>query len=191
MKFVALPASPLLLFLLIASPQLYGATPPAPETARADPSPGPGQHGNAREFMPAAVTKSSECKPNGANPDPACTPGAVMGISVNVVCNDSTKGRRAVTTRMKNQVYTDYAVASHPTGAYEIDHFIPLELGGSNDIANLWPQPAHPAPGFHEKDKVETALHDEICKAHTMTLDQAQRLIATDWLTYYNEKVKK
>ena len=63
--------------------------------------------------------------------------------------------------------------------------------GGSNDIANLWPQPAHPAPGFHEKDKVETALHDEVCKAHTMTLDQAQRLIATDWLTYYNEKVKK
>jgi hypothetical protein len=92
---------------------------------------------------------------------------------------------------MKNQVYTDYAVASHPRGAYEIDHFIPLELGGSNDIANLWPQPARPAPGFHEKDKVETALHDEVCKTHTMTLDQAQRLIATDWLTYYNEKVKK
>ena len=92
---------------------------------------------------------------------------------------------------MKNQVYTDYAVVSHPTGAYEIDHFIPLELGGSNDIANLWSQPAHPAPGFHEKDKVETALDDEVSKAHTMTLDQAQRLIATDWLTYYNEKVKK
>jgi hypothetical protein len=53
-----------------------------------------------------------------------------MGISVDVVCNDSTKGRRAVTTRMKNQVYTDYAVASHATGAYEIDHFIPLERGG-------------------------------------------------------------
>ena len=54
-----------------------------------------------------------------------------MGISVDVVCNDSTKGLRAVTTRMKNQVYTDYAVASHPTGAYEIDHFIPLELGAA------------------------------------------------------------
>jgi hypothetical protein len=156
MKFVTFLSSLLLLPSLMTFPQVYGATPQAPETARANPSPGPPQHGNAREFMPAAVTKSSECKPNGANPDPACTPGAVMGISEDVVCNDSTKGRRAVTTRMKNQVYTDYAVASHPRGAYEIDHFIPLELGGSNDIANLWPQPARPAPGFHEKDKVET-----------------------------------
>ena len=178
MKFVAFLGSPLLLVSLMTSPQGCGATPQAPQTARADPSRGPGQHGNAREFMPAAVT-------------PACTPGAARGISVDVVSNDSTKGRRAVTTRMKNQVYTDYAIASHPTGAYEIDHFIPLELGDSNDVANLGPQPARPAPSFHEKDKVETALHDEVCKAHTMTLDQAQRLIATDWLTYYNEKVKK
>ena len=72
-----------------------------------------------------------------------------------------------------------------------MDHFIPLELGGSNDIANLWPEPATPTPGFHEKDKVEIALHNEVCKAHTMTLEEAQRVIATDWLKYYNEKVKR
>lgn len=114
-----------------------------------------------------------------------------MGISVDVVCKSSTKGRRAVTTEMKNQVFGDYGITSHPGGAFEIDHFIPLELGGSNDISNLWPQSANPVPGFHEKDKVETALHDEVCKAHTMTLEEAQRLIATDWLTYYDQKVKK
>ena len=114
-----------------------------------------------------------------------------MGISVDVVCNTSTKGRRAVTTAMKNQVYAAYGITDHPTGAYEVDHFIPLELGGSNDIANLWPEAAQPAPGFHEKDKVETALHHEVCKAHTMTLEEAQRVIATDWLRYYNDKIKK
>jgi hypothetical protein len=114
-----------------------------------------------------------------------------MGISVDVVCNSSTKARRAVTTAMKNQVFADYGVTSHPSGAFEVDHFIPLELGGSNDIANLWPEPASPTPGFHEKDKVETALHNEVCKAHTMTLEEAQLVIATNWVKYYNEKIKK
>lgn len=176
------------LLLLVAIP---AATPQAAAPARAARTPLPGHHGNAGEFLPAAATKSSGCKADGVNPDPECTPGAAMGISVDVVCTTSTRGRRAVTTAMKNQVYKAYDITSHPSGAFEVDHFIPLELGGSNDIANLWPEPAQPTPGFHEKDKAETALHDEVCKAHTMTLDQAQRVIATDWLKYYNDKVKK
>jgi hypothetical protein len=111
---------------------LYAAPPQAPASARAARSPRAGHHGNAGEFLPAELTKSSGCKADGANPDPACTPGAVMGISVDVVCNTSTKGRRAVTTQMKDQVYGDYGITSHPTGEFEVDHFIPLELGGSN-----------------------------------------------------------
>jgi 5-methylcytosine-specific restriction endonuclease McrA len=27
-------------------------------------------------------------------------------------------------------------------GAFEVDHLIPLELGGDNVIANLWPEAA-------------------------------------------------
>jgi hypothetical protein len=154
-------------------------------------TPRSGQSGNAGEFMPAEMTKSSGCKHDGTNPDPQCTPGAVMGISLDTICNTSTRGRRKVTTEMKNQVYAEYGITSHPSGAFEVDHYIPLELGGSNDIANLWPEPAKPAPGFHEKDKVETALHNEVCKAHTMSLEDAQRTVATDWLKYYNDKIKK
>ena len=39
-----------------------------------------------------------------------------------------------------------------------------LELGGSNDIADLRPEPADPRPGFHKKDTVENRLHDEVCR---------------------------
>lgn len=35
--------------------------------------------------------------------------------------------------------------------------------GGSNNIANLWPEAASPKPGFHEKDQVENYLHDQVC----------------------------
>jgi len=191
MKRFPLHTTCLLLSLALTWGSLYAASPQPSESTHTPRTRRAGHHGNAGEFMSADVTKGSGCNPDGKNPDPECTPGAVMGISVDVVCKSSTKGRRAVTTEMKNQVFGDYGITSHPGGAFEIDHFIPLELGGSNDISNLWPQSANPVPGFHEKDKVETALHDEVCKAHTMTLEEAQRLIATDWLTYYDQKVKK
>lgn len=33
-----------------------------------------------------------------------------------------------------------YAVAAMRRGDFKIDHFIPLCMGGSNDVENLWPQ---------------------------------------------------
>ena len=60
---------------------------------------------------------------------------------------------------------TEYGITSHAPGQYEVDHLVSLELGGSNDIANLWPELASPKPGFHEKDKVENYLHAQVCSA--------------------------
>ena len=54
-----------------------------------------------------------------------------------------------------------------------------------NDIANLYPEAASPAPGFHEKDLVENYLHDKMC-AGAIALPAAQQLIATNWLAVYN-----
>ena len=67
----------------------------------------------------------------------------------------------------------------------EVDHLVPLELGGNNDIANLWPEAAYPAPGFHEKDKVENYLHDQVCSG-AIPMKEAQIEIATNWLAVYH-----
>jgi hypothetical protein len=65
------------------------------------------------------------------------------------------------------------------TVASELDHLVPLELGGSNDITNLWPEAGRvPNP----KDAVENALRAAVC-AHKVTLGAAQDAIARDWLT--------
>ena len=85
---------------------------------------------------------------------------------------------------MKNQVYASYGITAHAPGQYEVDHFIPLELGGSNDITNLFPEAAEPKPGFHEKDKVENYLHDQVCNGSISVLD-AQYKIANDWFAVY------
>jgi hypothetical protein len=93
---------------------------------------------------------------------------------------------RDVTEEEKNQVYAEYGITSHRTGEYEVDHLVSLELGGSNDIANLWPEAASPRPGFHEKDQVENFLHDQVCSG-AMPLTQAQEQIATNWLAVYEK----
>src|SRR5258708_27485011 len=85
------------------------AAPPQAAAAAGTPRPQrAGHHGNAGEFLPAEFTKSTGCKGVGANPDPGCTPGAVIGISESVVCNTGTGGRRAVTSQMKDQVFAEY-----------------------------------------------------------------------------------
>jgi hypothetical protein len=135
-------------------------------------------------------TKTSGCKAIDVRPDPGCTPGAIFNVTKEEVCKSGySSGVRSVTDSVKNQVYAEYGISSHNPGEYEVDHFVSLELGGSNDISNLWPEPAAPKPGFHEKDKVENYLHDQVCSG-AMTLDEARLKIATNWLDVYNQMPK-
>ena len=132
-------------------------------------------------------TKTSGCRANGKLPDLACTPGAIIATATKAkICvSGYSSSVRNVPTSEKNQVYAEYGIYSHTAGQYEVDHDVSLELGGSNDIANLWPEPASPKPGFHEKDKVENYLHSQVCSG-AISLKQAQVEIATNWLAVYN-----
>lgn len=133
-------------------------------------------------------TKTSGCLAHNGLPDTACTPGAIIATATkDVICQSGyARTVRNVPTSEKDQVYAEYGILSHTAGQYEVDHLVSLELGGSNDIANLWPEAASPKPGFHEKDKVENYLHDQLCSG-AITLNQAQTEIATNWLAVYNQ----
>jgi hypothetical protein len=132
--------------------------------------------------------KTSGCVVHGALQDLDCTPGAIFSNATkDQICQSGyASSVRNVPTSEKNQVYAEYGITSHTTGQYEVDHLISLELGGSNDISNLWPEAASPMPGFHEKDKVENYLHDRVCSG-AIALHDAQVAIATDWLTVYHQ----
>lgn len=133
-------------------------------------------------------TKTSGCVINGPLQDTACTPGDIFpDATKEQVCKSGyASSVRNVTTSTKNKVYAAYGITHHTTGQYEVDHLVSLELGGSNDISNLWPEAASPKPGFHEKDKVENYLHDQVCDG-AISLKQAQIEIATNWLNVYNQ----
>ena len=131
-------------------------------------------------------TKSSGCAGKGGLPDAACTPGAIISAATTQqICRTGySTSVRNVSLAEKDQVYAEYGIPSHRAGEYEVDHLIPLEVGGSNEIANLWPQPASPAPGYHEKDRFENYLHDQLCSGK-LSLAQAQGEAANDWLKYW------
>lgn len=48
--------------------------------------------------------------------------------------------KREVPWAMRQEVYRMYGIPAMCRKFYTIDHFIPLSLGGSNDITNLWPE---------------------------------------------------
>jgi len=132
-------------------------------------------------------TKTSGCTAQEALPDTDCTPGDIIpSATKEIVCTPGyARSVRDVPQSVKNRAYAEYGVKSHVSGQYEVDHLVSLELGGSNDISNLWPEAASPRPGFHEKDKVENYLHDQVCSG-AISLKEAQIEIATNWLTVYH-----
>lgn len=134
----------------------------------------------------AQRTKVSGCRVLNGVQDNYCTPGSIFPeVTKDQVCvSGYSSSVRNVPESEKVAVYKEYGIETRTTGEFEVDHLISLELGGSNDIANLWPEAAEPRPGFHEKDKVENFLHQQVCSGQ-ISLEQAQSEIAHDWLTVY------
>lgn len=138
-------------------------------------------------------TLSGPCHVRGSGspelPDRRCTPGSVdTSVTAARLCAPgySTRGYRppeAQTQQFKyGEAYPAYGLAR--TVKTELDHLVSLELGGSNDASNLWPEvPPTPNP----KDKVENALHAWVCaatgKAAQDRLAKAQLAIAGNWVT--------
>jgi hypothetical protein len=112
-------------------------------------------------------------------PDPACTPGAALpGITKDDLCPtvNSAKVPRDVTSKSKAFVRQTY----NDQNPGEIDHKVPLELGGSNGDDNLWPEDGSiPNP----KDGVERHAHTLVCNGG-ITLQQAQVGLATNWVAF-------
>ncbi len=114
-------------------------------------------------------------------PDARLTPGAIRSVTRADVCTPgaATQARR-VSATTRQAAFKRYGIAPS-SSLYELDHLIPLELGGSNTLANLWPQAYAGSPNAHDKDRAENKLHALVCKG-TITLAEAQQAIASDWV---------
>jgi hypothetical protein len=131
-----------------------------------------------------ATPVPSQCqyRANGDLPDPRCTPGALaIGYGKSRICryDDPPRPPTSYTNPLKRRLIESYNAAYGTSlRGYELDHLIPLELGGNPDsVKNLWPEPR---PRAYDKDLIENKLHREVCSGQ-MTLRHAQSLIRHDW----------
>jgi hypothetical protein len=147
-------------------------------------------------LLPAGAASAQPCKYRREGkvllPDARCTPGAVRADATRFqLCAPgfTTKAYRHTDEATKRKACEEYGAKNCPGPEFEIDHEISLELGGSDELANLWPQPAEPRPGFHEKDQLENWLHRQVCSG-IMPLENAQQAIAHDWYHAYEQMLR-
>ncbi len=122
-------------------------------------------------------------------PDPTLTPGAVASVDQAEVCGvvdglSYSERHRATTKAMKTWVRRQYGAAH----CGEIDHPVPLALGGADIVLNLWCQPGPEETAWHYKlkDDLETFVWSAVCVKHTMSLAEGQAIfLKPDWRIEY------
>ncbi len=180
--------------------------------------PGLPSHAQPADESPAAMdarlaaTAVTRVGPSYLYPDHATTPGVVNPdiTQANIqqtICaigwTATVRPPASYTNHLKQQQLAAAQATDRSPAHYEEDHLVSLELGGHpRDPRNLWPErwgtPSHPLTsrgpfpshlvGAKAKDATENALHREVCTG-TLTLRQAQFVVATDWFRYYRDKV--
>jgi hypothetical protein len=120
-------------------------------------------------------------------PDPNKTGGSLDYGTPREVCGHSREHRHFSNTR-RDEVLRLYGMLPGPHPDYEIDHLVPVCLGGSNDVSNLWPQPRRsiePKWNAEAKDRLETVLCNLVCDG-LLDIGDAQEAIIKDWIGAYH-----
>ncbi len=131
-------------------------------------------------------------------PDPHCTPGAINStVTIAVLKSPEYKTEcvrdKATTEEKKEVTYQWYGIPkpSDNQGANEmceLDHLVPLYLGGADTLDNIWPQCGPNGVSlddryFKQKDRVEYYLGQQV-RMGKMKMSDAQQGIAKDWTVY-------
>jgi hypothetical protein len=120
-------------------------------------------------------------------PDPTLTPGSIRTTDTSEICSHGTRQLRHWDRARDDFVMAEYGLPPGPHADYEIDHLVPLGIGGADDVRNLWPEPRRsiePEWSAETKDRLEWKLHDLICSG-ALDVREAQRMIADDWTEAY------
>lgn len=123
-----------------------------------------------------------------AMPDPDITPGHVVSSDPQAVCGRAERAQ--VSEERRAAVRALYGLSAAQAARRQISHLIPVSWGGSDDVRNLWPQPAAEAAARDRLARIGPAL---FCarggQAPTYALIDMQHEIAQDWRRAYGRYV--
>jgi hypothetical protein len=122
-------------------------------------------------------------------PDPTLTPGAVRTVDVGAICSTGTRELRHWSRERDDRIMAEYGLPPGPHPDYEVDHLIPLGLGGADDDKNLWAEPRRsiePVWNAERKDELEHRLRELVC-ARKLDVRAAQQAIRDDWTETFKQ----
>jgi len=106
-------------------------------------------------------------------PNPKLTPGKIARRD---------QDQHGVSVAMEQKVFKRYRIPWTRRAEFKIDHLIPVELGGADNVENLWPQNLRVKPyGAERKELLTRCLLLRIAEGR-MTLAQAQTAMQEDWI---------
>src|ERR1035437_2092492 len=130
-------------------------------------------------------------------PDKNLTGGSVRTGDRDAACGHAKENRGPMSAARRDEILRRYGLPAGTHPDYEIDHLIPLCLGGSDDPSNLWPQPRRSIEktwNAEAKDRLERLMCNMVCDGQ-IDIATAQQAFATDWIaayqTYYEGRKKR
>jgi hypothetical protein len=147
-------------------------------------------------------------------PDPSMTPGLIDStVGDNNICahdwtyggagnppveagsDTYSKAARRTPTATKERSFQEYGLSDPHDGgkSYEVDHRVPLSLGGRDDIRNLWPETRDRSVQWNAwvKDRLEFKIYNMVCHPTggqaAMHVQDAQAVFLGDWVAGYQQ----
>ena len=122
------------------------------------------------------------CMPSWAQ---ALNPGVTQANIGSTICvsgwSATIRPSTAYTGALKRRLLRQAGIPMSRGSQYELDHWVPLSLGGApKDPKNLRLQAWAGPEGATAKDVIESAMHREVCRGH-VSLEEAQSCMAKDW----------
>jgi hypothetical protein len=96
------------------------------------------------------------------------------------------KRHRQTPASLKRATYAAYGIDKAGRD-FEIDHRVPLCLGGDDVAENLWPQFGFEHPSYYDKDRLETTVCRMVCRLGTIALREGQAIFLGDWIAGYEQ----
>lgn len=120
----------------------------------------------------------------------ALNPAVTQGNIQDTICvkgyTKTVRPEFSYTNRVKKQFMRQAGIPQHDIHDYELDHIVPLGLGGNPySLDNLQLQPWDGENGAHRKDRIEVKLQCLVCSGQ-VPLNVAQHEIFTDWQAAYH-----
>ena len=122
-------------------------------------------------------------------PDPTLTPGAVRTTDPVEICTHSTREFRHWSRETDDRILIEYGLPPGPHPEVEIDHLIPLGVGGADEDRNKWPEPrraVEPTWNAEAKDRLEMKLYKMICAGDIDPVEE-QAAFTDDWTDAYRK----